>query len=107
MENVVGLSRMLRYVVFFMVVLVVFTIAVVFAAINPAPMALDLAFATLEMQTSLALITFMTAGWLFGLLCAGFLVLRLFSEKRKLRKALELAEAEVRSLRSMPMQDAD
>lgn len=98
---------MFRYVVFFMVVLVVFMVAVVFAAINPAPMTLDLAFAQLEMQTSLALITFLAGGWLFGLLCAGFLLLKLLSERRQLRKALQLAEAEVRSLRSMPMQDAD
>jgi len=98
---------MLRYVVFFMVVLVVFIVAVVFAAINPAPMSLDLAFTRLEMQTSLALITFLAAGWLFGLLCAGFLLLKLLGERRQLRKSLHLAEAEVRSLRSMPMQDAD
>jgi len=98
---------MLRYVVFFMVVLVVFIVAVVFAAINPAPMSLDLAFTRLEMQTSLALITFLAAGWLFGLLCAGFLLLKLIGERRQLRKSLHLAEAEVRSLRSMPMQDAD
>jgi len=105
--NVVGLSQMLRYVVYFMVVLVVFMVAVIFAAINPAPMTLDLAFTQLEMQTSLALIAFMAAGWLFGLLCAGFLLLKLLADRRKLRKALHLAEAEVRSLRSMPMQDAD
>ena len=98
---------MLRYVVFFMVVLVVFIVAVVFAAINPAPMSLDLAFTRLEMQTSLALITFLAAGWLFGLLCAGFLLLKLIGERRQLSKSLHLAEAEVRSLRSMPMQDAD
>ena len=98
---------MLRYVVFFMVVLVVFIVAVVFAAINPAPMSLDLAFTRLDMQTSLALITFLAAGWLFGLPCAGFLLLKLLSERRQLRKSLHLAEAEVRSLRSMPMQDAD
>ena len=90
-----------------MVVLVVFIVAVVFAAINPAPMSLDLAFTRLEMQTSLALITFLAAGWLFGLLCAGFLLLKLIGERRQLRKSLHLAEAEVRSLRSMPMQDAD
>jgi hypothetical protein len=33
---------MLRYAVFIIVVLVVFMVAVIFAAINPAPMTLDL-----------------------------------------------------------------
>jgi len=98
---------MFRYVIYFMVVLVVFMIAVIFAAINPAPMTLDLAFTKLEMHTSLALVSFMAVGWLFGLLCAGFLLLKLLADRRKLRKSLQLAEAEVRSLRSMPMQDAD
>jgi putative membrane protein len=98
---------MLRYVVFIMIVLVVFMVAVVFAAINPAPMTLDLAFAELEVQTSLALVSFLAAGWLFGLLCAGFLLLKFLGERRQLRKALQLAESEVSSLRSMPLQDAD
>jgi putative membrane protein len=98
---------MLRYVVFIMIVLVVFMVAVIFAAINPAPMTLDLAFAELEVQTSLALVSFLAAGWLFGLLCAGFLLLKFLGERRQLRKALQLAESEVSSLRSMPMQDAD
>lgn len=97
---------MLRYVVFFIIVLIVFMAAVVFAAINPEPMTLDLAFTQIEMQTSLALISFLAAGWAFGMLCAGFLLLKLLGERRQLKKSVQLAEAEVRSLRSMPMQDA-
>ena len=49
---------------------------------------------------------FLGIGWLFGVLCAGFLMVKMLAERRQTRKALELAEAEVRSLRSMPMQDA-
>ncbi|MEJ2139977.1 MAG: LapA family protein [Gammaproteobacteria bacterium] len=98
---------MLRIVVFFIFVLIVLLVAVVFAAINPAPMTLDLAFAEFEIQTSLALIGFLAAGWAFGMLCAGFMLLKVLSERRQLNKALRLAEAEVKSLRSMPLQDAD
>jgi len=97
---------MLRYAVFFVVVLIVFVVAVVFAAINPEPMTLDLAFTKVEMQTSLALIAFLAAGWVFGLLCAGFVLLKLLAERRQLSKSLRLAESEVKSLRSMPLQDA-
>ena len=61
----------------------------------------------LELQKSLALIVFLGVGWLVGVLCAGFLMLKLFSERRQLRKALQLAEAEVNSLRSLQNQDAD
>jgi len=98
---------MLRYVLFILVVLFVFFVAVIFAASNPGTLTLDLAFTRFEMQKSLAFILFLGVGWLFGMLCAGFLMLRLLSERRQMRKALELAEAEVKSLRSMPMQDAN
>jgi uncharacterized membrane protein YciS (DUF1049 family) len=98
---------MLRYVLFILVILFVFFVAVIFAASNPGTLTLDLAFTQFEMQKSLAFILFLGIGWLFGVLCAGFLMLRLLSERRQTRKALELAEAEVKSLRSMPMQDAN
>ncbi len=98
---------MLRYVLFILVVLVVFFVAVVFAASNPGTLTLDLAFARFELQKSLAFILFLGAGRLFGVLCAGFLMLRMLSERRQSRKALELAEAEIKSLRSMPMQNAN
>jgi len=98
---------MLRYVLFILVVLFVFFVAVIFAASNPGTLTLDLAFTRFELQKSLAFILFLGVGWLFGMLCAGFLMLRLLSERRQMRKALELAEAEVKSLRSMPMQDAN
>ena len=97
---------MFRYVTFIIVVVSVFLVAVIFAAINPEPVTLDLAFAEFQMKTSLALLAFLAAGWLFGVLCAGFLLLKMLSERRQLRKALQLAETEVKSLRSMPMQDA-
>ena len=98
---------MLRYILFIFVVLFVFLIEVVFAATNPGLIELDLAFTRLELQKSLAFVLFLGVGWLFGILCAGFLMLKMFAERRLLRKSLELAEAEVKSLRSMSVQDAD
>ena len=98
---------MLRYVLFILIVLAVFFVAVIFAASNQGTMQLDLAFAEYELQKSLALIMFLGVGWVVGVLSAGFLTLKLVAQRRQLRKSLELAEAEVKSLRSMPMQDAD
>ncbi len=98
---------MLRYIVFIFTVLSVFLVAVVFAASNPGVLELNLAFTTLTLQKSLALILFLGVGWLFGVLCAGFLLIKLLAQRRQLRKSLELAEAEVKSLRSMPMHDAN
>jgi uncharacterized membrane protein YciS (DUF1049 family) len=98
---------MLRYVVFFLIFFVAFIVAVVFAAINPAPLHLDLAFTELEMSASLVMVAFLFTGWLFGLLCAGFLQLNCFAVHWQLRKALWIAQAELQSLCSMPNLDAD
>ncbi len=98
---------MLRYVLFILTVLFVFLAAVVFAASNPGTLVLDLAFMQVPMQKSLAFILFLGIGWVFGVLCAGFLMLKMLADRRQMRRALELAEAEVKSLRSMPMQDAN
>ena len=53
------------------------------------------------------MLSFFAAGWFFGVACITFFVLKLAAERRQLRKSLRLAEAEVTSLRRMPMQDAD
>jgi uncharacterized membrane protein YciS (DUF1049 family) len=98
---------MLRYLLYIVTILITFLIAVIFAASNPGSIELDLAFTSVVIQKSLALIMFLGLGWVFGLFCAGVLLLKSAGEKRHLRKALNLAEAEVRSLRSMPLQDAD
>jgi len=98
---------MLRNIIYVLLVVGVLFLAAVFAAINPGRITLDLAFAKFELQESVALILALGAGWLFGLLCAGAVLLRAVNERRRLRRALRLAEAEVRSLRSVPIQDAD
>jgi hypothetical protein len=46
-------------------------------------------------------------GWLFGVLCIGFLALKLVNERRVLRRSLKMTESEVSSLRSLPISDAD
>jgi putative membrane protein len=97
---------MFRYAVFIVVVLVVFITAVIFASINTDPITLNLAFTSIEIKQSLALMAFLAAGWLFGIACGGLLLLKLMIERRQLKRSLRLAEAEVSSLRSMPMQDA-
>ncbi|MEE4184481.1 MAG: LapA family protein [Gammaproteobacteria bacterium] len=98
---------MLRYVLLILSILFVFFVAVIFAAINTGIIELDLAFTRVALQKSLALILFLAIGWVFGVLSAAVLIAKLLSQRRQLRKALDLAESEVKSLRSMPMQDAD
>jgi putative membrane protein len=98
---------MLVKLIFVVVFIAALSLAIAFAALNSGRITLDLAFAETEIQKSLALMLAFGAGWLFGLFCAGSFLLKTLNERRKLRKALNLAEAEVRNLRSLPMQDAD
>lgn len=98
---------MLRNLLVFLLISVVLLVAVVFAAGNPGTIVVDLAGSSFEIQKSLAFVIAVGVGWLFGVLCVGGMFLGFLYERRKLRRALRLAEAEVRSLRSLPMQDAD
>jgi uncharacterized membrane protein YciS (DUF1049 family) len=98
---------MLRNLVFFFVLLAILVLATVFAALNPGPLALDLAFTEVETQKSLALTLAFAVGWIFGLLCAGLVLLKSLNDRRRLRRSLRLAEAEVSTLRRLPLQDAD
>jgi uncharacterized membrane protein YciS (DUF1049 family) len=104
---VIGGEHMLRNILFFLILLSGLLLATAFAALNPGVIQLDLAFFETEITKSLALIAAFGFGWLFGLICAGLVLLKSISERRQLHKSLGLAEAEVRALRSMPIQDAD
>ena len=98
---------MLRNILVAALVVIILMITIVFSASNPGLIDLDLVFVQLKTQKSLAVILVFMFGWVFGLFCAGLLLLRFVNERRKLRKSLRLAEAEVKTLRSMPLQDAD
>ncbi len=98
---------MLRNILVGALVVIILVITIVFSASNPGLIYLDLAFVQVEIQKSLAVILVFGFGWVFGLFCAVLLLLRFVNERRKLRKSLRLAEAEVKTLRSMPLQDAD
>ena len=94
--------KLVRTVIYFLLLLAVLLAAMAFAALNPVPLTLDLAFTAVEMLTSLAMTLAFATGWLFGVLCAALVLLRFAGERRRLRRATEVAEAEVRALRSLP-----
>lgn len=98
---------MARNFLFILLVLLGLLLATVFAALNPGTISLDLAFTETEAQKSLALTVAFGAGWVFGLVSAALVLLKSANERRRLRRSLNLAEAEVKTLRSMPIQDAD
>ena len=80
----------------------------VFAYNNQATVPLDIGFMRFgEVSIALAFAMCFAFGWIFGLITVGTGMLRMAADRRRLRRALKLAEAEVSSLRSLPLQDAD
>jgi len=97
-----------RKIVLFLSLLLVALITAVFAYNNPGDVPLDVGFVRFEaVPVALAFAVCLAIGWLFGLATAGLAMFRMANERRRLRRDLKLAEAEVSSLRSLPLQDAD
>lgn len=98
---------MLRRILLSVVVFIVLVAAVLFAAMNPGLITVDLGLYETQVQKSMALALAFALGWIFGMICLAAVLLGMFFEQRRLRKALRLAEAEVHTLRSLPAAHAD
>jgi uncharacterized membrane protein YciS (DUF1049 family) len=98
---------MLRRIFWPLLLFVVLVLAVLFAAMNPGVIDVDLGLFETRIQKSLALTLAFAAGWVVGLLCLAIVLVRMLLERRRLRKALRLAESEVHALRSLPATHAD
>lgn len=98
---------MLRTVIAAAAVIALTALAAVFAALNPGRITIDYAFGAVETERSVVIIGALVAGWLLGLGSAAASLWRYSVERRRLQRALRLAEQEVEALRSIPVQDAD
>jgi uncharacterized membrane protein YciS (DUF1049 family) len=98
----------LRRIVFAILLLLFMLLAAVFAYSNPEPISIDIGVIRLEqVSMSIAFAIAFAFGWVFGLVSAGLALLRTAGEKRRLRKELKYAEAELSSLRAPSLQDAN
>ena len=83
-------------------------IAAVFAYNNPNQITIDIGVTRLEnVPVPVAFVVCLAIGWVFGMASTGLALLRMSRERKRLRRELKLAEAEVKGLRSLPLQDAD
>ena len=97
-----------RKAVYIVSLVLVALFTAVFAYNNQATVPLDIGFTRFEeVSMAFAFAICFAFGWIFGLLTVGTAMLRMASERRRLRRELKLAEAEVSSLRSLPLQDAN
>lgn len=98
---------MLRNVLTIVLVVLVALVAAVFASQNPGVITLDLgAIELVDARVSVAFVATFALGWLFGLLCCVYALLRLMHQRRALRRKLDATQTEISSLRSLPMHDA-
>ena len=88
-------------------VLLVFTLMLVFTSSNPGFVDIDLFYMAVRPSISLAFSITFAIGWAFGLLCTTVFILRLIHERRQLRRKLRYTESELTNLRSLPLADAD
>ena len=98
---------MVRSLLSVVLILLLFLIVVLFSWKNPGTVDLHLVFREFsEVPKSLAFALTIAVGWAWGVLTALAYVLKLLNERRKLRKKVKLADAELNNLRSIPMHDA-
>lgn len=98
----------LRKVLYTLVALGLICAIAVFAYSNPDPLSIDIGFVRLDdVSVALFAVCVFALGWLAGLLSAGFALFRMAAERRRMQRDLKVAEAELRTLRSLPIQDAN
>ncbi len=98
---------MLKRIVTLVVLVAAVLFAAVFASWNTDIISVDFLFARYELPQSVVIIGALVIGVVIGLLGATLFLLRIASDRRKLRRALRTAETEITSLRSLPLQNAD
>ena len=94
---------MLRRVAFGIVLASLILLAMLFTALNQQRFDVDIAFASFEVSSGLALLIAFAAGLLAGALWSSASIARLLGERGRLRNALRLAEAR----RAPPSQPPD
>lgn len=83
---------------FFAVLIVVMLAALVFTALNPQPVQLELAFVQVNLRLGVMLVIALALGLVLGIFVKGLWVAELLSERGRLRRALKAAEAQVRAM---------
>jgi uncharacterized integral membrane protein len=87
---------------YILVIVLVFLLGAVVAAVNIERLRVDVLFAEIELTTGQWLMIAFVIGWLAGVFAAWRFVRKLTTERADLRRNLRLAEAELRNLRAVP-----
>jgi putative membrane protein len=85
--------------------LVLIGAGITFTVLNPQQVTLNYLLGSLQLPLALLVVLVLAVGAVLGLLVAGFLILRLKRDNRRLRRASRQAEQEVANLRALPIKD--
>lgn len=90
----------------FLLLFVVALLAMVFVAMNPQPVAVELAWGSLRLRLGVALVIALALGIIAGVLLRGVWVAELLAQRGRLRRALKQAESRaLQASRSTPPVD--
>ncbi len=74
---------------------------------NPDLISIDLELTKLTTTSSIMFAIIFVTGWVFGILCSLFYVIKLLNQRRILRSELKNCYNENSILKNKPLQDAD
>ena len=98
----------IRRFILYITLIVLLLLAAAFAYNNSDIVSIDLGIIQFkDIPISIAFILIFSVGWIFGLLTVGIALIRVVSDRRKLRRNLRAVELEMNNIRRRPLKDAD
>ena len=98
---------MIKKVISTVFILAVFVIAVWFSYLNTDDISINLSFARFSSKASIIFSIIFISGWLFGILCCLFYVIKILNQKRIIKSDLDQKIEELNAYRSSPLKDAN
>ena len=88
-------------------ILTIFVIAVWFSYLNTDDISINLSFMQFSSKASIIFSIIFISGWLFGILCSFFYVIKILNQKRIIKSDLDQKIEELNAHRASPLKDAN
>ena len=98
---------MIKKVISTVFILAIFVIAVWFSYLNTEDISINLSFIQFSSKASIIFSIIFISGWLFGILCSLFYVIKILNQKRIIKSDLDQKIEELNAHRTLPLKDAN
>ncbi len=98
---------MIKKVINTIFILAVFVIALLFSYLNTDHISINLNFIQFSSKASIIFSIIFMSGWLFGVLCSLFYVIKILNQKRIIKSDLDKKIEELNAHRISPLKDAN